>query len=150
MTTISASPATDDADLSRRRPWCSGCRSDAHLMVDSIAPVTPLSPETVDLSYTCLECDSFYAHPVAVARAAAIMDHRGIVPGVLHFDGDYFHCGQPMKMPAPGPRAADAIARSLDPPGHRRPAKVMRCRCGFRLELPPEGNQEPGPRADYS
>lgn len=150
MTIISASPAADNADISRGRPWCSGCRSDAHLMVDSIAPVRPLSHEAVDLAYTCLECDSFYAHPVAVDRAAAIMDHRGIAPGVLHFDGDYFHCGKPMKMSAPELPTADSVARPQDPPGDLLPAKVLRCRCGFRLELPQDGNPEPRQRTYYS
>ncbi|UVJ40770.1 hypothetical protein [Arthrobacter sp. CJ23] len=150
MTTISATPAADNADRSRGRPWCSGCRSDAHLMVDGIAPVRPLSHEAVDLSYTCLECDSFYAHPVAVDLAAAIMDHRGIVSGVLHFDGDYFHCGEPMKMSAPELPAVYAATRLQDPPGNLGPSKVLRCRCGFRLELPPEGNPEPRQRAYYS
>jgi hypothetical protein len=125
----------------RDRPlWCSSCRSDAYLIIDTIGPLAPAETDVVEVSYTCIECDVFYAHPATVAQVARIMNRSDCEPGVLQFGGDYLHCGEPMKIQGSDLRGIYAPMHT-DRPAARLPdahlgTRVLHCRCGFQMEIP--------------
>ena len=73
---------------SASRPWCSECHTDEHLIIESIEALHPPQEDLVDVSYTCVECDYFYAHPANVHEVAAVLNRHGQVMGVLQFGPD--------------------------------------------------------------
>lgn len=145
MSTISQ-PATPEgaSHPHAERIWCSNCNATEHLILDSIEPLKPPVDGLVDLSYICVECDTFYAHPAAFLEAAAILNERGNTIGVLQFGGEYVHCGRPMELAGSAHRSLHAPiltdSRDNDLPADLLDVylktKVLRCRCGFQMELP--------------
>ncbi|KRE72694.1 hypothetical protein [Arthrobacter sp. Soil762] len=141
MTTITTNTAPDGATtLPTHRPWCSGCRSPEHLMLESISPVRPPATDIVDVAYTCVECDSFYAHPVSVVDAARILDRRAAADSVLQFGGDYMHCGQTMTTTGTTQRRLHTPLRTDGPAEDLLEVylrtQVLHCLCGFQMEIP--------------
>lgn len=123
-----------------RRPWCAGCATDEHLVIESIQALEPPRTGLVKASYTCVECDCFYAHSAAVAQVAAIVNRPRQGPGLLQFGGAYLHCGEPMTAGGSEHRgiyAAVSTEQSGDVPleVYLR-TRVLRCRCGFQMEIP--------------
>ena len=123
-----------------RRPWCTECATDEHLVIESIQMLQPPRTGLVDAAYTCVGCGFFYAHPAAVARVAEIANRPMQGAGVLQFGGVYLHCGEPMAMRGPEHRSIYAPA-SIEQFGdvpldvYLR-TKVLRCGCGFQMEIP--------------
>lgn len=48
------------------RLWCTVCDTDAYVFVEIVAETPTGPPHTVEVSYTCSECDTFYAHAVTM------------------------------------------------------------------------------------
>ncbi|MET4097674.1 hypothetical protein ABIB51_004630 [Arthrobacter sp. UYCu712] len=46
------------------RPWCSACGTDAYLFIETVGGSASWPGTSIEVSYTCLECDGFYAHDV--------------------------------------------------------------------------------------
>jgi hypothetical protein len=122
-----------------KRPWCAECDTDLHLTAESPA-VRGRRTGTLVVAVHCSKC-----------RQSRVLDtteeHLGALPalsanqeGLVHQDDGYFHCGEPMFLP--GPRAETTL-RTF-PVQHGPPeslaaylaTKVLRCRCGFQMELP--------------
>jgi len=143
MSTISTPHARHGTQTRHGRPLrCGSCRRDVHQIIDTIEAPNPADTNVVEVSYTCIECDSFYASAATVPPVARILNRSATVPGVLQFGGEYIHCGEPMK-----PQGADL--RSIYAPMHTdRPSagqlevylrtKVLHCGCGFQMEIPQE------------
>jgi hypothetical protein len=119
---------------------CSGCGTDSRLSIQSIEALCPASETLVEVTYTCTACGLFYAHRADVAQVAVILNRPGRSSDVLVFGGHYIHCGQPMqkvgselrRLHAPttmDQNAADALDVYLS-------TRVLRCSCGFQMELP--------------
>ncbi|MHC6218912.1 hypothetical protein [Arthrobacter sp. MMS24-S77] len=122
------------------RIWCGICGTNEHVILDSIEPLKPPMAELVDIAYTCVECDTFYAHAATFQDVAMILNQRGTVTGVLQFGGEYIHCGEPMKISGTGFHSVYAPMSTEDPAidllDVYLATKVLKCRCGFRMELP--------------
>ncbi|WP_427135161.1 hypothetical protein [Pseudarthrobacter sp. S9] len=125
-----------------RRLWCTKCRTDQHLIIDSIEALQPPETGMVQVSYTCLECDFFYAHAAAVPQVAAILKRpgTGTTAGFLQLGSEFIHCGEPMHV-------AGSELQSIYAPVTTGQAgegvldvylrtRVLRCGCGFRMEIP--------------
>ncbi len=120
------------------RLWCSECRTDEHLIVDSIEALHPPQDGLVDVSYTCIECDYFYGHPASIHDVAAVLNRHGQMMGVLQFGGEYFHCGTPMTSVSSGTSSIPGEELSLRHTIHdvHLPTRLLRCGCGFQMEVP--------------
>jgi hypothetical protein len=141
MSTISAPHARHGTQTRNGRPLpCGSCRRDVHQIIDTIEPPDPADTDVVEVSYACIECDSFHAGGAAVPPVARILNRSATVPGVLQFSGEYIHCGDPMKT-----QGADL--RSIYVPVHTDSpsaallevylrTKVLHCGCGFQMEIP--------------
>jgi len=145
MSTISQSPSSNETPQPSAEPIrCGNCNTTDYLILDSIEPLKPPVDGLVDISYTCVECDTFYAHTAVFLDAATILNDRGNTIGVLQFGGEYVHCGRPMELAGSAHRSLQAPIRTDDP--EQDPAvdlldvylktKVLQCSCGFRMELP--------------
>jgi hypothetical protein len=59
---------------------------------------------------------------------------------VVHIGGDYIHCGEPMSATDPDLRNPfQSVSTDEAPPdvlGVYLQTRVLRCRCGFQLEIP--------------
>lgn len=120
------------------RLWCSECRTDEHLIVESIEALHPPRDGMVDVSYTCVECDYFYGHPATVHDVAAVLNRHGQMVGVLQFGGEYFHCGAPMMSVSSGTSSISGEELSARHTIHdvHLPTRLLRCGCGFQMEVP--------------
>ena len=123
------------------RVWCSTCGTSEHLVLDSIEPLKPPVNDLVYIAYTCVECDTFYAHMAAFHDVAAILNQQGATAsGVLQFGGEYIHCGEPMKISATGFHSIYDPISTEDPSVNLLDVylatKVLQCSCGFRMEIP--------------
>ena len=56
-----------------QRPWCPRCETDEFLLIESVSPCLCDLVGVVGLSYSCLECEDFSAHCVAVSEAGATL-----------------------------------------------------------------------------
>ena len=112
----------------------------AHLSIRSIEALRPASETLVEVAYTCTTCGLFYAHPADVTQVAVILNRPGRTPGVLVFSGHYIHCGQPIEKAGAELRGLHAPVTTDhttgDPLGVYLSTRVLRCACGFQMELP--------------
>lgn len=141
MPTISDPIVPNGAPVPKgERIWCGQCGTAEYVILDSIEALTPPAAEFVDVGYSCLECGKSYAHAATFQDVAAILNQRGAVSGVLQFGGEYVHCGEPMKISGTGFHSLYAPMSTEDPTVDLLDVylatKVLRCRCGFQMELP--------------
>lgn len=126
--TPAADAHTEDMGGPDGRPWCEDCDTDEYLVVESIGPLSPAARDLVEVEYSCAVCEGYYAHVATVGQVANLLDMEPAAPGVLHFGHEYIHCGEVMQDVG----ADDAPDFS----GFMSTAKILRCRCGFRLVRP--------------
>ncbi|WP_312180239.1 hypothetical protein [Arthrobacter sp.] len=115
-------------------PWCSYCGTDEYLIIESVEPSTTAeAAEFLEISYTCTECDRFYGHPV---RHSPLWARRAVsAPS----ETEYLHCGEPMQ---PKDSRTLSIFEPLsteqdeEMPDVRLETSILRCACGFQIELP--------------
>ena len=121
-------------------PWCSACNSDEFLVFDAVTllppgPGAPALPRW-DVSYWCSHCDGYYGHQTFKVPAS----ETGTV-GIDFGAEGYMHCGEPMQ---PVERVDQAIFDPVDTsspetgplPTVRVNVEILRCRCGFKMEVP--------------
>lgn len=138
---VDSSGRTPGGGLPRALPLqCSGCATDTSLAIKSIETLYPASDTEVEVAYTCTACGHFYAHRADVAQVALILNRAGRPPGMLIFGGHYIHCGQPMRKTGSElrrlPMPASADQDSVDALDVYLSTRVLRCCCGFQMELP--------------
>lgn len=123
-----------------RRLWCTECDTDERLVIETIQAPAPPRTGLILAAYTCGACDFFYSHLATVEQVAAVLNGPGQGYGVFQFGGTYFHCGEPMQATGiehrtviasadPGQLTGEALGVCLR-------VKVLRCRRGFRMEIP--------------
>jgi hypothetical protein len=119
---------------------CAICGSHKNLQVHSIAAAAPPAKNVVEVGYSCRECSLEYVRLADVADVAAVLNRTRCPEDVLVVGGIYIHCGQPMqrfgsefrRVVAPvstGVASDDALDIYLR-------TRVLRCGCGFQIELP--------------
>jgi hypothetical protein len=142
--TIDPNGYLPDGQLPRALPLqCTDCGTDHHLSIRSIESLRPYSEILVAVSYICTACGQFLAHAADVAQVAVILNRRGRTPDVLVFGGHYIHCGQPMQKAGSGlqrlhsPITTDQATEDEDDAlAVYLSTRVLRCSCGFQIELP--------------
>jgi hypothetical protein len=129
-----------DSRPHEQRPWCAGCDTDSRLAVESIEACYPGEEAIVDVAYSCVACDRFYAHPAAFDQVAAILNRPGRIAAILQFGREYIHCGEPMKI-AGSETGATSTSIAVDPLHEGTldvylRTRVLHCHCGFQMEIP--------------
>jgi len=127
-----------------RRPWCTDCDSDYHLLVDTITHLDRRQ-ETLAVAFNCTRCGGSRGLETTPQFVAAIMARSGddVQLGRTALgrpDGEYVHCGEAMAPADPAMRNA-YLPLTTDPGpadhlGVYLQTRVLRCRCGFQMELP--------------
>jgi hypothetical protein len=117
---------------------CSACGTDRDLTIRSVTHPPGLPADVVLVSYTCPRCRHFSEHPAWVADLSVIFSRMEPAGDVLVLGGRYMHCGQPMEKASSGLQRVSSSASTdsavdLDVYFATR---VLRCSCGFQIELP--------------
>jgi len=120
--------------------WCAQCHTNEYLIIESIETLRPPRTGLVEVSYTCVECDFFYAHTASMADVAEVLNRPTQGSGVLQFGGHYLHCGEPMTLVGSEQRSVHAtLSTELTGEGALEVylrTRVLRCGCGFQMEIP--------------
>lgn len=132
---------SDGAGEARVLPvTCGRCGGDCHLIIRSVTDIPDCPADVVMVAYTCSRCRLFSEHPARVADLSAVLGRREQKGDVLIFGGHYMHCGQPMAKAGSevrrlsAPLSTDAAAD--DTLEVYLSTRVLRCVCGFQMELP--------------
>lgn len=115
---------------------CDECRNSKNVTLESIQPMIPNAADWVVVEYSCGRCESFYAHEVSVQAVAKFLVTGDEKNSVLRFGRDYIHCGEPMterKLQTISNKGCDPIQETTTV---EMPAAVLRCRCGFQMDIP--------------
>lgn len=120
---------------------CLHCGSNEHVAIESIESLPPHPGELhVDVAYACRKCQGSYQHRARFRDVAAILNRSKTLEGLFRFAGEYFHCGEPLRVEGTDVRSIHASSSvrdsGQDAGGVSMGTTVLRCRCGFRLELP--------------
>ncbi|WP_017197113.1 hypothetical protein [Arthrobacter sp. M2012083] len=131
-------PATVDTGA---RPWCTVCNTDSYIFVETVVEATPNQSEIVEVSYTCSECDTFYAHAVRLDALVPAIQSEFLSTSAAGLWFSCTHCGDPMTLGRPTERVIEA-PRTTEDPGSPSllevylQTQVLHCRCGFQMEVP--------------
>ena len=139
MTITSSTYLPRDAHQPRgRRPWCATCETDRHLLVDSVTTMNT-QREILAAAISCTNCGSSHVVATTAAFLAAIPGPNR-ASGAVHRDDTYSHCQEPMSAVDPERRSAhrpvSTHAATQDFLGDYLRTRVLRCRCGFQMEIP--------------
>ena len=119
---------------------CGHCGTDSHLVIRSVTELPDHPADVVMVSYTCERCRLFSEHPARVADLSMVLGRTEPSEDVLIFGGYYLHCGRPMTRAGSELRRLSA-AVSTEGAGEDTlevylATRVLRCGCGFQMELP--------------
>lgn len=140
MSTTSHTYVPRDSHQPRgRRLWCAECDTDRHLLVDSVTTLNA-QQETLAAAITCMQCGGSRVLATTAAFVATVPGRSGDNDDVVHRDAAYVHCQEPMSP-------ADPELRGVQWPVSTQPGateflgaylrtRVLRCRCGFQMEIP--------------
>jgi hypothetical protein len=132
-------------DGTRRRPgalpvMCDNCGTDHHLAIRSITHLPDQPSDIVTVAHTCTRCRRFSEHPAWVADLSLVLARLEQTGDVLILGGHYMHCGQPMEKAGSELRRLSATrsTESADEDDLELylSTRVLRCVCGFQMELP--------------
>lgn len=120
-----------------RQLRCETCGTEHQLTLHAVRAVGANS-DVVTVAYTCNDCGRFQEHLAYAGDVAAALHQVRWMAQVIMFGDDYIHCGYPME------EAEFEIERlcyrSSNSGGSLNmvslPTRVLRCRCGFQLEVP--------------
>ncbi|RKR12743.1 hypothetical protein [Arthrobacter oryzae] len=140
MTITSNTYLPRDAHQPRgRRPWCATCDTDRHLLVDSVAMMN-LQQETLAAAISCTKCGNSHVMATTAALLATIPGRTGNAGAAVPRDDAYRHCQEPMSAVDPERRSAhlpvSTHAGTQDFLGDYLRTRVLRCRCGFQMDIP--------------
>jgi hypothetical protein len=140
MTTLTHAPPTHGAQQPRgQRPWCTACDTDLHLVVDSITVLDDWE-DTLNVALNCEECGGHRVLYTTPRFVAAILARSTTDDDVVHLGAQYIHCGEPMPPHDPTLRSSRTPVSTDMPAGDFLEAylraRVLRCRCGFQIEVP--------------
>ncbi|MEV7605104.1 hypothetical protein AB0N65_06660 [Paenarthrobacter sp. NPDC089322] len=121
---------------------CETCQSDSYLVVHGIESTPFHGGELlVEVTYTCTACDTLQSRLAPFRSVAARVNTTYPLGALLSFGDTYLHHGKPM---AEVPVEVRRSIRERGLPGEpgnelldvRLTTKMIRCECGFQLELP--------------
>ena len=131
--------------LNSRRPLpqprqlqCESCGTEHQLTIHAIT-ASGTAGDLVRVAYTCNDCNLFQEHLAYASDVAAALHQVRSMAKVIIFGDDYVHCGFPMeetgfelerlcyRITNYGDGGLNAVCL---------PTRVLRCHCGFQLELP--------------
>lgn len=140
MTITSSTYVPREAHQPRgRSPWCAICDTDRHLLVDSVTTMNP-QRETLAASISCSNCSSSRVMATTAALVATIPGRHRNNGDAVHRDAAPVHCQEPMSAVDPELRSAhrpvSTHAGTMDFLGDYLRTRVLRCRCGFQMEIP--------------
>jgi hypothetical protein len=122
-----------------KRPWCGGCASDEFLRIDSLT-VLNRQQRTLAVAFSCTHCGGSGVLETGPEYVAAVLARSSAGGDVVHIGGSYIHCGEPMSTSDPELRYAFQPVTTVETPaddlGVYLQTIVLRCRCGFQVELP--------------
>ena len=123
------------------RPWCTVCDTDSHIFVETVVEAIPNQSEIVEVSYTCSECDTFYAHSVRLDALVPAIQSEFLATSAAGLWFSCTHCGDPMTLGRPAERIIEAPRTTDNPDGPSLlevylQTQVLHCRCGFQMEVP--------------
>lgn len=121
-----------------RQLRCETCGTEHQLTIHAIRAMGAANGDLVTVGYTCNDCGLFQEHLAYARDVAAALHQVRRMAQVILFGDEYIHCGFPME------EAEFEIERlcyrSSDSGGGLNavslPTRVLRCRCGFQLEVP--------------
>lgn len=121
-----------------RQLQCETCGTEHRLTIHAITAVRARGGDLVTVTYTCNDCSRFQEHLAYAADVTAALHQVLPMAEVMMFGEDYVHCGFPMA-------AAELDIERLcyrtgsggaGPNAVCLPTRVLRCRCGYQLEIP--------------
>jgi len=96
--------------------------------------------ETLAAAINCTNCGSSHVVATTAAFLAAIPTRSVNSDGAVHRDDAYRHCQEPMSAVDPERRnthrPVSTHAGTADFLGDYLRTSVLRCRCGFQMEIP--------------
>ncbi|WP_159823824.1 hypothetical protein [Arthrobacter sp. 9AX] len=120
-----------------RRMRCELCGTEHQLTIHAITAMGAANGDLVTVAYTCNECRRFHEHLSYAADVAAALRQVRWMAKVIMFGDDYIHCGFPM---AEAEFEVERLCYRSSTAGGLStvslPIRVLRCRCGFQLEVP--------------
>ncbi|SFU11412.1 hypothetical protein [Arthrobacter sp. ov118] len=119
---------------------CGRCGTDAQLTIRSVSHPPDYPPDIVMVSHTCGRCGRFSEHTAWLADLAGVLARLEQTGDVLILGGHYLHCGQPMEKAGSEHRRLSAPltteTATEDALDVYLSTRVLRCVCGFQMELP--------------
>ena len=121
-----------------RQLRCGNCGTEHHLTIHAVIALGSSDGDLVTVSYTCDGCRLFHEHPAYSADVSAALNQVRGIAGVMVFGEDFIHCGFPMaetdhEVERLSYRNANTNAGLS---AISLPTRVLKCRCGFHLEVP--------------
>ena len=122
-----------------RRLWCPTCDTDRHLLLDSDTTLNE-QQDPLAAAITCTRCRRSRVLATTAAFVAALPERNEDNNDVMHREAAYVHCQEPMSPVAPNLRGVQwPVSTQAGPSGLLGVSlrtRVLRCRCGFRMEIP--------------
>ena len=121
-----------------RQLQCENCGTEHQLTIHAITALGAAGGDLVTVAYRCNDCDLFQEHLAYAGDVAAALHQVRRMATVIMFGDEYVHCGFPME-------AAELDIERLRYRSSNNgfglsavclPTQVLRCRCGFQLEVP--------------
>lgn len=121
-----------------RQLRCETCGTEHRLTIHAITAMGAVGGDLVTVAYTCDGCGLFQEHLAYAADVAAALHQVRRMANVIMFGDDYIHCGFPMEEAA---LEIERLCYRTSTGGTEvsavcLPTRVLRCRCGFQLEVP--------------
>ena len=121
-----------------RQLRCETCGTEHQLTIHAVRAMGAANGDLVTVSYTCNDCGLFSEHLAYAGDVAAALHQVRWMAKVIMFGDDYIHCGFPLEES--GLEIERLCYRSSNNGGSLNavclPTRVLRCRCGFQLEIP--------------
>ncbi|GAB5077363.1 hypothetical protein [Arthrobacter sp. AD-310] len=107
--------------------------------IESLPPDPSVAGRLVEVTFACTSCGVSYTQQADVKEVARILNRPGTTPNVLVFGGHYVHCGQAMRTAGGEMRTISSERHLPEMLGVYLATRVLRCDCGFQLEIPDAG-----------
>lgn len=121
-----------------RQLQCEACGTETQLTIHAITAIGAAGGDLVTVSYTCNDCSLFQEHTAYSTDVAAALAHVRWMAKVVLFGDEYIHCGFPMEE---AEFEVERLCYRSSTTGSglnavSLPTRVLRCHCGFQLEVP--------------
>lgn len=121
-----------------RQLGCEACGTEQELTIHAVNAMGAANGDLVTVGYTCNDCRRFQEHLAYAADVAAALQHARWMAKVIMFGDEYIHCGFPMEEAESEIERLSYRSRATGGglSTVSLPTRVLRCSCGFQLEIP--------------